>query len=274
MHPILFSLGSLHVYSMSLALVAAWLAFSFLFWRSLRAHGIGEDAIFDLTFYATLVALVTARAGFVVSHWELFAGKSFLLMPALWVAPGLSWFCGLIGGLLTMVYMSRQRKIRLGQVLDALPFALGLSIGIGKLGSFLDGAEIGKITNFPWAVHFSRITGSREPVQVYEIVVLVIIVAVMTRLARSARAQKRPHGIVGVWFFGVYSATMFMLEFAKDSRVYWGGLTANQWILIAIFAESLGVLYVRGGGREYIRPFFRSIASKISQRFKKIYTRS
>ena len=143
MYPILLQLGFLEIYSVSVAIVAAWLAFSFLFWRSIRVHGIHEDAIFDLTFYATLVAFISARAGFIFLHWELFAGKSVLLMPALWVAPGLYWLGGLVGGLPTMVYICRQRKIRLGHILDALPWSLGLPIIIGKLGSLLDGAELG-----------------------------------------------------------------------------------------------------------------------------------
>lgn len=273
MYPILLSLGSFHIYSVSLAIVAAWLVFSFLFWRSLRAHGVHEDVIFDLTFYATLVAFVAARAGFILLHWELFAGKSILLMPALWVAPGLSWFGGMVGGLATMVYLSRQRKIRLGHVLDALPFAMGLPIIIGKLGSLLDGAELGRVTGLPWAVQFAGSKGFRHPVQVYEMLVMILVLLVIIRLAKAAHVQKWPYGIVGVWFLGLYSAAMFALEFAKDSRVYWGNITANQWMLIAIFAECIGVLYVRGGGREYMRPFFRSIGTFIRQKAKNIYAK-
>ena len=61
---------------------------------------------------------------------------------------------------------------------------------------------------------------------------------------------------------------MFPLEFAKESRVYWT-LSANQWILIALFAEALGAFYVRGGGRETIRPFINRIFTRIGRIFKK-----
>ena len=94
MFPILFTIGTVSLYSTSLMTVLAWLVFSFLFWRGLRAQGATEDHIFDLTFYATIVAFVAARAGYIVTHWDVFAGKSSLLMLALWVAPGLSWLCG------------------------------------------------------------------------------------------------------------------------------------------------------------------------------------
>ena len=125
----------------------------------------------------------------------------------------------------------------------------------------------------PWAVRTPGSDHLRAPVQLYEMVAMILILLVMTRLTRIAHAQKRPYGIVGIWFFSLYTASMFALEFAKDSRVYWGNITANQWILIAVFAESIGVLYARGGGREYMRPFFRSIGSTISQKAKNIYAK-
>ena len=64
---------------------------------------------------------------------------------------------------------------------------------------------------------------------------------------------------MAVWYyrgvvFSFVCVSAFLLEFAKDARVYWGSLSANQWVLIGIFAECIGVLYVRGGGRETLRP--------------------
>lgn len=273
MYPTLFSIGSLHVYSASVAIVFAWLVFSFLFWRAMRAHGIHEDSIFDLTFYATLVGFAVARIGFIVLHWEIFSGKSLLLMLALWVAPGLTWLGALVGGLATMVYLCRERKIRLGLVLDALPMSLGLPIILGKFGSLLGGAEIGTLSRVPWAVHYAGYTGTRAPVQIYEMFAMVVLMFVSIRLAKTAQIHKWAYGIVGIWYFGLYSIIMFGLEFFKVSRVYWGNITANQWMFVGIFAESIGVLYVRGGGREHIRPFFRSLWAIISQRIKKIYAK-
>ena len=76
--------------------------------------------------------------------------------------------------------------------------------------------------------------------------------------------EKLPYGIVGVRFFILYCVPMFVLEFLKDTRVYWVSLSANQWILIALFAEALGAFYVRGGGREAIRPIGYKIKKTVS----------
>lgn len=252
-------------------IIVAWLVFSFLFWRGLRAVAVEEDRIFDLTFYATMVAFVASRFGFVVSHWELFSGKSPLLTVALWVSPGLSWVSALIGGLLACVFLSRQYKIRLGHVLDTLAAALPLPVILGKAGSLLTGIESGVRTTVPWIQRDGTSLVIEHPVQLYEMLVLVVISIVVLRLGQISVVKKWPYGIVGIWFLLLYATGGFALEFLKDSRVYWSTLTANQWMLIGIFAECVGVLYVRGGGRERLRPFAHKTIAFIQEKGKKFH---
>lgn len=271
MLPLVFPIAHVSVYVANIFIVFAWGAYSFLFWRGLRRWAIEEDRVFDLTFYSTLVAIVTARLGYVASHWELFAGKSMLLTAALWIAPGLSWLCGLIGGLATLILLSRQYKVRLGLVLDTLAVALPLPIIVGEIASLLDGLEIGARTAVPWSIRFVGAVGNRHPVQLYEMVALVIISFIIIRLSEVSVLKKWAYGMVGIWFFLLYSLLMFVLEFVKDSHVYWGRLTANQWILIGIFAECIGVIYVRGGGRESIRPHVHAVRAFLEEKGKHIY---
>lgn len=273
MYPILFSIGPIAVYAFSLFLVLAWLVFSFFFWRSLRRFGIPEDRIFDLTFYASLVAFVAARVGFVVTSWEVFSGQTPLLIAALWVAPGLSWSAALLGGMATLVFLSRRYRVRLGLVLDALAVSLPVSLIVGKLGSLLDGSEVGLPANFPWVISYVGHPGRRHPVQLYEIVALALVVGLFVWLMKRAEVHKWPYGALGVWFFLTYSVVSFALEFLKDTRVYWGVLTANQWILIGIFAESIGALYVRGGGKEFLHPKILTLRGRITLLAKEIYAK-
>lgn len=254
----------------NLFVVLGWLIFSFLFWRSLRRYAVEEDRIFDLTFFATVTALVFARLGFVAAHTELFTGKSLLLIVAIWVTPGLSWVLGLVGGVATLVLLSRRYKVRLGLVLDALAVALPLPIILGEVGSLLTGAELGRPSGLPFALPGGDGL-ARHPVQLYEMLGVVVISILMLHMTARSIKNKWPFGIVGVWFFFSYAAVEFILEFIKDSRVYWGNLTANQWMLIGIFAECIGVLYVRGGGRELFRPVAFRVTKFIKEKGKNIH---
>jgi phosphatidylglycerol:prolipoprotein diacylglycerol transferase len=243
--------------------------FSFLFWRALRSWGVADERIFDLTFYATIAAVVFARVGFVATHRELFA-DSALKIAAIWVVPGLSFLGGLVGAIATLVYLSRAYKVRLGLVLDALGLSLTFPLIVGKVGSLLDAAEIGRVTRVPWGVMYPGYEGLRHPVQLYEIVALLGIYVLMRVLRKRAAARKWPYGLLGVLFFLTFSAVLFALELAKESSVYWV-VTANQLILIGFFAESVGALYVRGGGREAVRPFMRRAFGATGERIRSVY---
>src|SRR3990172_8092450 len=101
MYPILLSVGPIHIFSLSVFLILAWSAWSFLFWRHLRAEGVGDERIFTLMFSATVVVFVASRAGFVATHWHLFS-DNLLKIVALWVQPGLSLYSGITAALVTL----------------------------------------------------------------------------------------------------------------------------------------------------------------------------
>lgn len=265
MMPVLFSIGQMHIYSFSVALILAWLISSFLFWRALRENGIDEERIFDLTFYATIMAFIISRAAYVGLHTEQFTDNP-VKIAAMWVAPGMSLYGALVGALVVVIYLSRRYKVRLGLVLDALAPAFGLAFIVGALGAFMDGTYAGTPVRAPWAIRYIGYVGLRHPVQIYEIIAMIIILSILAVLSRRARVNKWPYGLLALWFFALFSVGQFVLEFAKDSRVYLGTLRANQWILVAFFAETMGAFYVRGGGREkgrYIWYIFQAKSQKV-----------
>lgn len=271
MLPVLFSIGPFHIFSFSVFLILSWLTFSFLFWKALRGAGIEEDKIFDLTFYSTIVALATSRLWYVALHVAEFS-DNWLKVAAIWVAPGLSFYGALLGGIATLLALARAYKVRVGYLLDGLAVTLPGAMLVGTIGSFLDGTVIGReVAGIPWAVRYVGHPGLRHPVQLYEALVLVCIIGILALLAKRATAKKWPYGVLGLWFFLLLSVAMFALEFTKVSRVYWQHVSANQWILLAIWCEALGAFYVRGGGREKVRPLWYATRGYISKTIGGIY---
>lgn len=252
MFPILFSIGTFHLYSFSLFLLMAWLIFSFVFWKLLRDEAVAEEKIFDFTFYATLAALFGGRLVFIILNPDSFGG-SLLKMLAIWVAPGLSFWGGLVAAAASLVLISRRKGVRVGFVLDALALALPLAFIPGALGAMLDGAEVGVETKLPWAVRFVGYTGFRHPIGLYETIAFIILTVLVVMLRQRSKKHDWPYGLVGIWFFIFFTLSMFGLEFLKVSKLYLKNLSANQWIIVAVFAETLGAFYVRGGGREKMR---------------------
>lgn len=271
MYPILFSVAGIHIASFSVFLILAWVVWSFVFWKMLRSQAVDEERIFDLTFYTTLAAVAGGRGGYVLTHPEQFSGD-WLATVALWVAPGFSLYGALVAGLLVLVYLARRHNVRLGHVLDGLAFAFPAALVVGEVGALLDGSTVGLPTRLPWAVALVGIVGKRHPTPVYELVFLLIILVVLFLLAKRAEKMKWAYGVLGIWFFFLFSTAMFALEFFKESTVYWR-LRANQWVLVAIFAETLGAFYVRGGGREALRPIIAHARDRISGGIGALYGR-
>lgn len=238
-----------------------------MFWKLLRRVVSDEQQIFDIMFYSTIASIIVSRVAFVVFHWNLFA-ETPLKIAALWIQPGLSLYGGLFGGIVMMLVKIRQYKLRLAFISDALAFSLPSAFLVGQVGSLLDGTVVGKEANLPFAVRYAGHIGARHPVQIYIVLTLIFIIALLLLLQKKAVKDSWPFGIMGIWFFLLYSVSMFVLEFVVESTVYFSYLSANQWVLIAVVAETLGAFYVRGGGREFIKPKIRAIQAFVKQKLK------
>lgn len=247
MYPLLFSLGPLHIYSLGLFLIVSWCVFSFLFWKALREQAVADDSIFDLTFFATVASFLGARILYVLLYPDSFIADP-LKIPALWIAPGLSLYGGLIGGFVSLFLTAKKREIRVSIVLDAIAQSLPFALSIGFFGALLDGGAIGSASSLPWAIYYAGFPESRHPIQLYEIIGIIAIAVVLLFLRRHKTALAWSAGTAGCIFIGFFAVLLFVVEFFAESRIYWWHLHPQQWISVIVFAEAAGVLVVRGGG--------------------------
>lgn len=134
---------------------------------------------------------------------------------------------GLLGGWLGVEAVKRLSGIRrrTGD-LFALPLCVG--IAVGRVGCFLAGLAddtYGKPTSLPWAVNLGDGVG-RHPVQVYEIVFLVLVGILV-----SVKA-KWPEGARFRIFLGSYLAWRIVIDFLKPQPLI-GGMNLIQWSCLA-----------------------------------------
>ncbi len=252
MYPILFSIGGFTLYSFSLLLVVSWSVWSFVFWKKLRKYAVSDERIFDLMFFTTIVAFLFSRLSFVVTHVDTFV-DNWLKVGALWVAPGLSFYGALISGILTLFFLARAYKIRFGYILDSFVMSFSFASIVGLIGSFLDGTTVGTLSSLPWALPYVGHLSKRHPIQVYEILVYLLLICLLFILEKKSNKDHWQFGILAAWYFFGFAIMMFGVEFFKENDLYIHQLTIQQWILIAIFAESCGVLYIACGGRQKMR---------------------
>jgi phosphatidylglycerol---prolipoprotein diacylglyceryl transferase len=270
MAPILFSIGPITIFNFSICVIIAWVLYSFIFWQRLRNNGVEDEKIFDITFYSTIAALLISRLFYVLLHLQLFI-PNLLKIVAFWVLPGFSLIGVIIGIGATCVFMAKKHKIRLSYLFDALGLALPISLIFGSIGSFLDGTIAGKISHIPFAVSYIGYSGRRHPIQLYDIVSFVIIIGILIVIEKISIKKKWTYGLVGIWFFLLFGISQFVLEFFKESNIYWGSLSLNQWTYVALISESFGALYIKIGGRQKI--LYQLASSKVyfQKKLKEIY---
>jgi len=137
MLPILFTIGSWPVSSFGLFLVAALFAASFVIWRLTKVYDFDGEQVIDIILLTFFGALIFARIYFIVTHPSLFEENGFLKMILINRYPGLSFWGGFIGGMISLIFVVRNFKLNFWQIADFATVGLLLGLSIGSLGCFL-----------------------------------------------------------------------------------------------------------------------------------------
>jgi prolipoprotein diacylglyceryltransferase len=174
---------------------------------------------------AAVGALIGSRLLGLAEQWPTVAeawrtGRFWALM----LSPGGKTIIGgLLGGWLAVEVAKKLGGIkrRTGD-LFALPLCVG--IGVGRIGCFVAGLAddtYGKPTTLPWAVDFGDGIG-RQPVQVYEILFLILLGFVVSTKA------KLPVGARFRLFMGSYLTWRIAIDFLKPQPLI-EGMNLIQW---------------------------------------------
>jgi len=168
---------------------------------------------------------------------------------ALLISPGGKTIVGgLLGGWLAVEMVKRVSGIRrrTGD-LFALPLCVG--IAVGRIGCFLAGLAddtYGKPTHLPWAIDFGDGIG-RHPVQLYEIVFLVLLGLVLSR------PWKLREGMRFRIFLAGYLAWRLVIDFFKPQPLI-AGMNLIQWACVAgLLALAAGAFTARKDVHEAVR---------------------
>jgi len=229
MHPVLFELGPVTIYTYGV-LVAAGFLIGLLYARY-RAPGAGLDPhkIWNLCVYGILVALLVSKLWLVVSQWDFYAANPALIFSSVTWQAGGTFYGGFLGGVLWVVLYCYFKKLPLWGVLDLLAPGLALGHGIGRLGCFAAGCCYGKPTALPWGVKFSSpaaqlLAGTPlgvalHPTQLYEagaeFLNFLLLVLLGTRLYSQGAAGAGARGrIIGAYFV-LYGVERGAIEFFR-----------------------------------------------------------
>ncbi|MBF0142231.1 MAG: prolipoprotein diacylglyceryl transferase [Magnetococcales bacterium] len=271
MHPILFYLGELPVYTYGFVMMVVLIL---LYWLAARNPEKGELDAHDLSY---LSLLVVVAIWFGDSFWRGIGGllafvpgletvlRQAPLLPQVEVSPrlgGLQQTSTLAVGAFLGVWLPlycRWRRLRLLPVLDFfLPYAL-LGYGLQRLfGCFAAGCCHGTPTDLPWAVRFPETFGigpeagvAVHPSQLYMGFLALLAFSILAICERcQARVGMRSGGAL-TGLFGPYFLVSFVRGDLNRVPVVLLGLSPLQLASLGLFLTGVLLMIAAAGGLNY-----------------------
>ena len=237
MYPIICKIYPFTLYSYGLMLAIAFIVSSFLAVRQAKNKSLNPDIIFNLLFWVFIWGIFGARILYIIENLQY-----YLKNPAeiiMLQQGGLSWFGGLLLGIMVGVFYLKKNNLPVYKTLDLVAPFLALGQAIGRIGCLLNGCCFGKAAKF--GIYFSSHNLVLIPTQIYSSLILVFIFIILRFL------QDRPHrqGQIFLIYLLLYSAKRFFIEFWRaDNPVIFSGLTLFQLFSILIFIFSVIKLFL------------------------------
>ena len=240
MHPILFKIGPITIYTYGVLIATAFFLGLALAARQARVEGEDPQKIMDLSFYILISAIVGSRLLYIVVEYKEYISNPLRIFKV-WEG-GLVFYGGFIMAMAVVIIYIRKHEMNLWKVGDILAPSVAIGQGVGRLGCFFAGCCYGRETDVPWAVIFKNpMDVHLHPTQLYDSANGFIIFAILLIL----RKFKKFDGQLFWTYTLLYAVGRFIVEiFRGDERgfVIESFLSTSQFIAIPLFIVSLAML--------------------------------
>jgi phosphatidylglycerol:prolipoprotein diacylglycerol transferase len=244
MRPILFQISGYPVSSYGFFMMIGHLAgVAALLWIA-RAYRLPLGALIDMVIAVVIGGVIGARLGYAYNHWNEFSAAPASLF-SLWKG-GLSFYGGFPPAFFAFLLVLRWRRLPFFAVSDLVCPVLPFSLGLVRIGCFLQGCCYGAPTEVPWAVTFTSFESKvpspllhlhLHPTQLYEAAFLFLLAA---GLAFAQRRNRLPPGMLAT--FSIFAYAVYRLiadQYRGDiDRNFWG----VQWLGATQAAAMVGIL--------------------------------
>jgi phosphatidylglycerol---prolipoprotein diacylglyceryl transferase len=248
MHPILYNLGPVTIYTYGVLLAAAYLLGLKLAMVRGKSRGLDETRVLDLGIYIIIAALVGAKLLLFFVDFRTYTTNPRALLDLL--REGGVFYGGLILAVAVALFYIRRVRLPLWTTTDV--FAPGIALGhvVGRFGCFFAGCCWGKPTTVPWAITFHNPfaalnTGTPldiplHPTQLYEAGAEALILGIL--LFTESRGRRYPGRTFWLYML-LYAISRFIIEFYRgDPRGTVWVFSTSQFISVLLAPLAIGML--------------------------------
>lgn len=236
MDPVLLHLGPLQIRYYGVLFALAFLIGYLILRKLAKEKKLDLDLIDDYFIYIFFGIVLGARLGEILFYEPGYYFSKPAEMLYIWHG-GLSSHGAFIGGILATLLFCKIHKVRFYKIADLIVIPVALGSVFIRIGNFINGEIVGRITDVPWAVKFDGYEGLRHPSQIYE---AVMNFSVFLILLGIRKLKDIPEGFVFWSFVFIYSFFRFFVEFFKDYQTWdrYMVLTAGQYFSIVLLLVS------------------------------------
>lgn len=239
MDPVAFAFGPVKVHWYGIILACGLLAGFFVALHRSKRYGISQDDLVGFLVYAVPLAIIGARAYYVLFNLDYYFHKPFEIF-AVWNG-GLAIHGAVIAGMLTGFFYVRNKKIAFFDMADLCAPSLVLGQSIGRWGNYVNQEAYGRITDLPWAMEIAG--ARRHPTFLYESIWDILSFILLLFLGKNKSIRK---GDIFALYLILYSVGRFFIEsFRTDSLMVDGFRTAQIASIVMIICGGLIFWYNR-----------------------------
>lgn len=218
--------------------------------RDGEKQGFVGDHLLDLMLVALPMAIIGARAYYVIFNFEIYADNIINIFNIR--QGGLAIHGGLIGGFLGGYIVSKKRSLNILKVADIISPYLILGQAIGRWGNYINQEAHGGPTDLPWGIMVDGV--KVHPTFLYESVWNLIVFAILKKIS----ANKKFDGQMTGAYLILYSAGRFFIEGLRTDSLMIGPLRTAQ--VISIMLILLGVFLLKSRKNSGIGPAYTDSA--------------
>jgi len=241
MHPILFKIGPITVFSYGVMVAIAFGICSSLMWYNAPRVGFPREKVVDFVLVILIFGIVGARVLHVAANHVYYKNNLFDILMI--TKGGLAFYGGLICSLIAGIVYLKINRISLWLAGDFVAPYAALGQAIGRIGCFLNGCCYGRISaSGLFCVHFPGETVLRYPTQLFVSGLLLCIYVILRYLLEKGILKDN----LFLLYVILYSYQRCFLEFLRGDvdRVVWD-MTLSQVISIPVFLAACILLVWR-----------------------------
>jgi phosphatidylglycerol:prolipoprotein diacylglycerol transferase len=202
------------------------------------------EIVYTSLLWLLIGGMLGARAVHVLDELNYYV-NSPKNIPLIWEG-GLSWYGGLIGGILATAIYSRVKHFPLGHFADLVAPGVILGLAVGRIGCTINGDACGTPTSLPWGLLYTQSPYcpsdvATHPAPVYEILWNLIIFAVLWWL----RGRLKQEGSLFMSMIALYSFGRFFISCVRVEPEILGPLHQAHIISLVLFVAAVILLIYR-----------------------------